>query len=451
MRWSFFFLKQPIQSLKRLVPDGLFGRSLLILMMPLVIAQISLGYVFFERHTETVLQTIADRIAGNIAIVRMWCTDHRMPFAEIKRIAHDHMSMNVTVEPLQKLERTGQYKNTWLYTPLVTALNEKLGHTPYYVRLTSDFVIITVENDDGLMHITLQQKLFFSRTTPLVLIWTTVSALILFCVASLFMRNQIRPIRRLAKAADAFGRGDDDVSFAPEGAMEVRKAGFAFLHMKERVKRLLSERLEMLAGVSHDLRTPITRLKLSSVMLPEEVPQKQQITSDVTMLHHMVEGFLSYARGVSDEPLTEIVLRSWIEQLVSCHTKIPIRVEGDLFLKISVKTTFINRCLTNLVVNSEKNADHLLIHVQHVGNMAVITLDDDGPGIPDSEYENVFRPFYRLDHSRNLDSVGVGLGLSVARDVVLSHGGTIELSRSATLGGLRVKISLPLGAMLPSS
>jgi two-component system osmolarity sensor histidine kinase EnvZ len=437
------FSFRPFITLKRFLPQSLFGRTLIILMMPLILLQVVLGYIFFERHTETVLRTLSENIAGDMALVMAWHDAPDTSFEQLKSLAKEYLSLDLEFEENKTLDHTGQYRENWLYIPLTTALDAKLK-VPHYVRMTPELIYISVQTKKGLMTASLLRKRLFSRTTPLVLIWTTVSALLLFCVASIFMRNQIRPIRRLAEAADRFGKGDERVTFKAEGAAEVRKAGYAFLRMRERVKRLLHERIEMLAGVSHDLRTPITRLKLSVVMLPDS-PQKQQIEADVTMLHHMVEGFLSYARGTIEEEKESVFLLQWIQKITEDHHLITLNIQGDSKLKIKIKKMFFNRCLTNLVINSEKYANNLLIDIRRLGSTAVVTLDDDGPGIPVNEREHVFKPFYRLDQARNLDKVGVGLGLSVARDVVLSHGGQIDLMTSP-MGGLRVQIRLPVDA-----
>jgi len=426
------------------MPQNLFGRTIIILMTPLILLQVILGYIFFERHTETVLRTLSENIAGDVALVMILHETPGASFENLKVLAKEYLSLDLEFNASKTLDRTGQYRENWLYIPLTTALDDKL-QAPHYVRMTPELIYISVQTKKGLLTASLPRKRLFSRTTPLVLIWTTVSAMLLFGVASIFMRNQIRPIRRLAEAAERFGKGDELVPFKAEGAVEVRKAGYAFLRMRERLKRLLHERIEMLAGVSHDLRTPITRLKLSVVMLPDS-PQKQQIEADTTMLHHMVEGFLSYARGTTDEEKQDVLLLPWVQEITKQHQRIAIKIHGDDELHLKIKKTFFNRCLTNLVVNSDKYANNLLIDIKRLGNTAVITLDDDGPGIPINEREHVFKPFYRLDQARNLDTIGVGLGLSVARDVVLTHGGQIDLATSP-MGGLRVQIRMPLDAL----
>ncbi len=435
-----YLILHPFQLLKRFLPQSLFGRALIILMMPILLLQVVLGYIFFDRHTETILRTLSQNITGDITLVTKLFENDTLPFEELKTMARQFFHLDLELNQDKTLDRTGQYRENWLYNPIVAALDEKLK-SPHYVRMTPENIHISIQTKKGVMTASLLRKRLFSRTTPLVIIWSTTSALILFFVASIFMRNQIRPIRRLAQAAERFGKGDELVSFKAEGATEVRKAGIAFLNMRERVKRLLHERIEMLAGVSHDLRTPITRLKLSIIMLPDS-PQKQQIESDITMLHQMVEGFLSYARGTIDEEKQTVLLIPWLQKITQNHDFKSLNVQGESTLELKIKKSFLNRCLTNLVLNSNKYAKNLRINVTRLGESAVIIIDDDGPGIPKSERENVFKPFYRLDQARNLDQVGLGLGLSVAKDVVLSHGGQIDLADSP-MGGLRVQIHLP--------
>lgn len=441
-RFSFPFL-HPWQALKKILPQSLFGRSLIILVTPLILVQVVLGYIFFDRHTETILKLLSDTIAGDITLV-IDCIERGDNFKRLKDLAQRDLHLDLSLEPNKVLQKTGLHKQTWLYSFLETALNQKLK-VPYYVRMDSDFIYISVKTKKGLLNVTLSRKRLFSRTTPLVIIWTTASSLLLFIVASLFMRNQIRPIRRLAEAADRFGRGGESVHFKPEGATEVRKAGLAFLLMRERLKRQLFERLEMLAGVSHDLRTPLTRMRLQLAML-ESNEDLMALKQDVMVMQQMIEGFLTYARGAGEEETKKVNLAKMLEllqkQLNAENFSVIIDCPKDL--TISLKEGLFNRCLTNLLLNSKRYAKKVEISVQSKERHVQIEIDDNGPGIPVDEREKVFRPFYRLDSARNLESGGVGLGLSIARDAVLSHGGQIYLRHSSLLGGLKVIIRLPL-------
>ncbi len=429
-----------MQNLKSILPKTLLNRSLMIVILPLIILQFILSYVFFERHTETILKNISENLAGNVEFISQWY-DEKRDSEWIKTQAFKNMNLVVAEKKNQHLSSTGQYRSGWLYKPLVFALRATLTK-PYFIRLTPDDVIISFQQKDNIIDVYMQRKRFFSRTTPLVLILTSIAAALLSLISFLFMRNQIRPIIRLAESADLYGRGyDNEDLFKPEGALEVKKVGFAFLRMKKRLNRLLNERLEMLAGVSHDLRTPITRLKLASAMLPEG-DLKNQISHDVQTVHTMIEEFIHFARGSQYEALQKTNLTPFIQSIVNHFDQQKINFISPEDCWIEIKRTSINRCLTNIIVNSFRYANNLWIKVSLLHHHVLINCDDDGPGIPIEEREKVFQPFYRLDAARNLDTPGVGLGLSIARDLVYAHGGDIRLDNSPH-GGLRVQITLP--------
>ncbi len=435
-------LFHPWRTLKKLLPQSLFGRSLIILVTPLILVQVVMGYIFFDRHTETILRLLSDTIAGDIALV-LDCVEKGDDFQRIKDLAQRNLSLDLSLDSENTLEKVGVHRHSWLYSFLDAALNEKIKAS-YFVRMDSDSIYISINSSKGVLKIKLSRKRLFSRTTPLVIIWTAVSSILLFGVASLFMRNQIRPIRRLSEAAERFGRGDESLPFKPEGATEVRKAGFAFLLMRDRLKRQLSDRLEMLAGVSHDLRTPLTRMKLQLTLMKEEEELKA-LKQDVLVMQEMIEGFLTYARGAGDEEAKEILIQDVLKPIIDQIKTADFQITLECFenTKILLKVGIFNRCLTNLLLNSKRYGKSAVVKVQTQPRHLQIIIDDDGPGIPSIERENVFRPFYRLDQARNLDSGGVGLGLSIARDATRSHGGQIYL-RQSPMGGLRVVIRLPL-------
>ena len=433
---------RPWQFLKRFFPRSLFGRSLIILVTPLICVQVVLGYIFFDRHTETILRLLSNTIAGDVALVLNWIEEDN-DFKRIHDLAQKNLSLHLILEPNSTLQKTGLHRQTWLYQFLGTALDQKLK-SPYYVRMDSNFIYVSLLSSKGVLKVTLSRKRLFSRTTPLVLIWTTGSALFLFGIASLFMRNQIRPIGRLAQAAESFGKGDDTVSFKPEGATEVRQAGFAFQLMRERLRRQLSDRLEMLAGVSHDLRTPLTRMKLQLALMPNTA-DRQALEQDVQAMQEMVQGFLTYARGAGEEESKTLNLAAILQEVVQPFSKAGLLVTVDCpqALMVTVKPGLFNRCLVNLLSNAKRYAQKVVIQVQVTHHHWQIVMDDDGPGIPFQERENVFRPFYRLDSARTLDKGSVGLGLSIARDAIRSHGGQIYL-RSSPMGGVRMVLQMPL-------
>lgn len=433
-------IRHPFRYLKNFMPKSLFGRSIIILMTPLIVVQVILSYIFFERHTDAILDSLAKGIAGDMQMV---CDliDNNIPIEKVATLAKKNFDFTVTLDPKGKVMRYGAFKDKWLYQYMLSQLDVRLNHL-YFLRIFEDHIHVEIPHAQGVIMIDTPRKRLYSRTTHLVIIWTAISALLLFIVASLFMRNQIRPIRRLANAAESFGRGME-VSFRPEGATEVRKAGLAFMTMRDRLKRHIQERTEMLAGVSHDLRTPLARMKLQLAMMKESKDTKD-LQHDVDEMQSMVQGFLDFAKGVGQEEFISIRVGDFLNSTLSSIRHLPLKVNlaGDLDLEIHIKHELFKRCLINLLLNANRYASETTITIASETNYIKFIIDDNGPGIPESEYENVFKPFYRIDSSRNLDSGGVGLGLSIAKDIINGHGGDMTLETSPDKG-LRVIIKIP--------
>lgn len=445
----------PFRYLKQFLPKSLFGRSLIILLSPLIIVQVILSYLFFERHTDSVLDLLAESIVGDVSMV-IEMVDQGEPLYKIQEQSYRNFKFDVSLDPRKRITRFGVYKDRWLYQYMTEHLHKRLKNYLYFLKISDTVITIEILHKNGVLTIQTPRKRLYNRSTPYVVIWTAVSALLLFIVASLFMRNQIRPIRRLADAAEEFGKGGKIVPFRPEGATEVRKAGVAFTVMRDRLHRQMRERTEMLAGVSHDLRTPLARMKLQMALMPrtEDVDCLQE---DVMQMQQMIQGFLDFSRGVGQEEAESTHLLPYLEYLKNTfrHGSLLIHVNCPESIWWPVKPELMKRCLSNLILNSQRYAKNIWIHIALVPSdvkkdkhdsceltMLLITLDDDGPGIPVEERENVYRPFYRLDESRNLDTGNVGLGMNIAKDVVTSHGGEMILDESPQKG-LRVVIQIP--------
>ncbi len=445
-------ISNPKRLIKKNLPTSLFSRALIILLMPLLLVQVVLGYIFFDRHTETILRQLSKTIAGDVALVMDWVERDPKSIKSIQKAAHKYMHLDVNFVPKNTLEKYGSHKDSWLYGFMENALDEALnakqlsaGKKPsYYLRMRNNNIYISVEaKKKGILEVSLPQKRLFSRTTPLVLIWTTSSALLLFLVASLFMRNQIRPLRRLAEAADRFGKGDDLGELKIEGALELRMLSRIFNIMRARIQRHLHERTQMLASVSHDLRTPITRMQLQLAMMPES-EDNRLLQEDLKQMQLMVEGFLAYAKGTANEARQAVPIASCIQEIID---NLPGKKNSIEFMPtdnpiLQIKLQLFNRCLTNLLLNANRYASHTWVSLKLNVRHCEIIVDDDGPGIPAENREQVFQPFYRQDSSRNLDEGGTGLGLSIVRDAVRSHGGRIRLDQSP-YGGLRVSLTFP--------
>jgi two-component system osmolarity sensor histidine kinase EnvZ len=430
--------------MKKLLPRSMFGRALLILVTPLLIVQMVLGYIFFDRHTESVLRQLSTTIAGDVAMVVNWISDNPKDIKKIQMNAANYLRLDVNFVPENVLDKYGAHKDSWLYGFMTEALDNVVGKN-YYLRMNRDKIFILVNvNKKGVLEVSLPRKRLFSRTTPLVLIWTTASALLLFLVASLFMRNQIRPLRYLADAADRFGRGEDPGNVKIEGALELRLLSRVFNIMRARIQKHLHERTQILASVSHDLRTPLTRMQLQLALLPEDNDHKA-LHDDVKQMQLMVEGFIAYAKGTASQEIRkQVPIASYIQELIDNLPGKNITIDFSPTDNpiVPIKMQLINRCLTNLLLNANRYSSHAWVSISSSAKSCEIIVDDDGPGIPKDKWEQVFQPFYREDAARNLNEGGAGLGLSIVRDAVRSHGGRVRLDQ-APQGGLRVIITLP--------
>ncbi len=434
--------------IKQLLPKSLFGRSLLIIVTPLVLLQVISAFIFYESHWDKVSRRLATNLAGDIGIVAELLSggEKSLSFNEAADLAHVKMELDLTLrdgEILPNIPSEINPSRSDLF--FSTALKERLSK-PFLVDAESQDkrVIIYVQLSDGILQVSTTRKRLFSSTTYVFVLWMVGSSLILFAVATIFMRNQVRPIRRLARAAEAFGKGRDTPNFKPEGAQEVRQAANAFIEMRQRIQRHISERTKMLAGVSHDLRTPLTRMKLQLAMFGDS-DDVEELKEDVGDMGRMLDGYLAFARGEGGETPEVSDLSKLLDEVANRARRkgglIDLHTEGNIH--IPLKPNAFERCITNIIENAMRYADHVSVRAGKRADTIEITIDDDGPGIPESERANVFRPFYRLDDSRNQDTGGVGLGMSIARDIMQGHGGEITLGDSPN-GGLRVRLRLPL-------
>jgi two-component system osmolarity sensor histidine kinase EnvZ len=326
-------------------------------------------------------------------------------------------------------------------------LAERINHDRnfFVTRMGNDFEI-RVEVHDGVLAVLVPRDRATVSKPDLFILWMVGSALILIGVAIIFLRNQVRPIERLARAADSFGKGRAVPDFKPYGATEVRRAAQAFITMRERIERHVNQRTEMLAGVSHDLKTPLTRLKLALAMMPDD-PETLSMRGDIAEMEHMLDEYLAFARGEGGEDavatdLGELV-RDTVEAAARARQRNNVAVSGPEHLQVNVKRAGLRRCLTNLVDNALKHGAQVAVSLKQDERLVEITVEDNGPGIPEQRREEAFRPFHRLDQGRNLQVGGSGLGLAIARDIARIHGGDILLDKSA-MGGLKATIRLPV-------
>lgn len=434
--------------LRRYLPKSLYARVLLIVILPIFLMQSVVTYVFFDRHWELVSANLSANVAGQIALITKQFKEAADPTQRraIEEESTNQLQINVRFEPGKLIPQNDKlsffaFHNATLRRQLEDRLDEDFW---FNTSSWPAYVEIRVQLDDGYLVFLPRRDRVFATTGPIFVLWLIGATLLLGWIAVVFMRNQVRSILRLAKAAEAFGRGRDAPDFRPTGATEVRRAGLAFIAMRERIKRHLHQRTAMLAGVSHDLRTPLTRMKLALAMQPD-TPDIEALRSDVLEMERMVEAYLNFARDLaSDEEARPfdlaVLVREIGEETRRAGGEIEVETSGDL--TVTGQRAAIKRAVNNLVENALKYAGRAWLSAATSGAYVEVTVDDDGPGVPPESVEEVFRPFTRLDDARNLNRSGVGLGLSVVRDVARSHGGDAQLGPSPK-GGLRAALRLP--------
>ena len=434
-------------TIKRFLPKSLLGRSLMIIVTPLVILQLVSATIFYETHWDKVTLRLARGVAGDIAAVIKLLRRHPDPSDRgwIIDLAASTMEFEVTLKEGAVLSNNPWEPSVLMERRLTRAMNSDVGRPCIIDPETRDReVLIAVQLANGVLHVATTRKRLFSSTVYVFVIWMVGTSLILFVVATIFMRNQVKPIRRLAVAADDFGKGRDVSNFKPEGASEVRLAASAFLVMRERILLQISQRTDMLAGVSHDLRTPLTRMRLQLEMLKNQ-EGVEELKADIAEMEHMLEGYLAFARGEgTEEPKTTDLTAILNEAAAQARRKggmVDLHTEGQLMAPL--RPNAFKRCVTNLIDNAIRYADHVSIRAGKRGDAIEVTVDDDGPGIPEDKREEVFKPFSHSEGSRSPGTGGVGLGLTIAKDVMRGHGGDIALSTSPN-GGLRARLRVPL-------
>ncbi len=440
-------LRPPRPWPRRLLPRSLLGRSLLIVLLPLVLLQVVSSWIFYDRHYDQITRRLSQYLAGDVAVVVEMVreAEDEQQLEEVYEFAWRRFWLRVRLLDTDTLSQPGaQWFSTILDEKLTDALDERLDRA--FVIDTHSLprdVWIEVDLGNNVLYVLVARERLFSETSYIFIMWMVGTSIVLFVVALLFMRNQVKPIRRLAQVAELFGKGVEVSDFKPEGATEVRQASIAFLRMRERIRRQIEQRTTMLAGVSHDLRTPLTRMKLELALLGEG-DEVDALKHDVGQMERMIEGYLAFARGEGTEQTRPLdlgdLLRQVAEQARREGGRIDLHVEERL--PAVLRREAMRRCLANLVNNAQRYGGEVTLTAGRRREGIEILVDDDGPGIPAEQREQVFKPFFRLERSRNPETGGTGLGLTIARDVVRSHGGDLTLDQ-APGGGLRARIWLP--------
>jgi two-component system osmolarity sensor histidine kinase EnvZ len=434
--------------LRGVMPKGLYARSLLIIIVPMVVLQSVVAFMFMERHWNLVTRYLSAAVTQEIAmLIDVYKTyPQDADRAQLRRIAQERLGLVVDFLPASEMPPPGPKP---FFSQLDQALSEQIRkqiRLPFWIDTVgrSSIMEIRIKLDNAVMRVFARRAEAYDSNSEIFLIWMVATSLVLLTVAILFLRNQIRPIVRLADAAEAFGMGREAPNFRPRGAREVRRAAAAFLEMKARVERSIEQRTAMLAGVSHDLRTVLTRFKLELALI-DESPEVEALKKDVDEMARMLEAYLAFARGDSGEQSALTDMAALLEELrldAERHGhKASVAFRGQPL--VTVRPAAFKRCLANLVSNAARFASSIAIGAHRDHRWLTITIDDDGPGIPHYMREEVFKPFLRLDDARNQDEGGTGLGLAIARDIARSHGGDITLGDSP-LGGLRATVKVPV-------
>ncbi len=434
--------------LNSVMPKGLYARALLIIILPMVILQSVIAFVFMERHWNVVTQRLSAGVVQDIAalidVYRAYPQDKDQTL--IRTIAQQRLGLVVDFLPAGEMPPPGPKP---FFSLLDQTLSEELRKQiarPYWIDTVgkSALVEIRIQLDNNVMRIYARRNAAYASNSEIFLLWMVGTSAVLLFVAIIFLRNQIKPILKLADAAEAFGKGRDAPNFRPRGAREVRRAAQAFIEMKTRVERAIEQRTTMLAGVSHDLRTVLTRFKLELALI-DDSPEVEAMKKDIDEMARMLEAYLAFARGDLGESAAPTDMAAFIEELkddAERHGhKATVLFHGAPI--VTVRPAAFKRCLANLVSNAARYASSIAITGHRDHRYLTIMVDDDGPGIPPAQREDVFKPFLRLDDARNQDEGGTGLGLAIARDIARSHGGDIALSDSP-MGGLRATVKVPV-------
>jgi two-component system osmolarity sensor histidine kinase EnvZ len=435
-------------TLKSIMPKGLYARALLIIIVPMVILQSVVAFMFMERHYNLVTKRLSAGVVQDIAtlieIHRVYPQDAN--YARLRQIAQDKLGLVVDFLPVNELPPPGPKPFFSLVDQALSEEVRKQVGRPFWVDTVgrSALLEVRIKLDNAVMRVFAPRSAAYVSNSHIFLMWMVGTSLVLITVAVLFLRNQIRPILRLADAAESFGKGREVPDFRPRGAREVRRAAQAFVEMKSRIERTLEQRTTMLAGVSHDLRTVLTRFKLELALIGDS-PEVEAMKKDVDEMGRMLEAYLAFARGDSGEQSAPTDMGAFLEELKADAERNGHRSSVNFHGHpiVTVRPNAFKRCLANLVSNAARHAPSISITGHRDHRWLTVSVDDDGPGIPVKLREEVFKPFLRLDDARNQDEGGTGLGLAIALDIARSHGGDIVLSDSP-LGGLRATVRVPV-------
>ena len=435
--------------LYRRLPKKLFARSLIILLGPMILLQTVVVLVFEERHLDLVTKRLSESVTRSISafieLHEKYQTEESRE--ELKELAQRNFELELNYLPNEPFPEAPPKPFFDTLDQYLTLSIQNQINKPFWLDTVSDVrrVEIRIQLNDRVLQVFARKSLTFASNYHIFFVWMFCTAIVLITISIIFLRNQIRPIQKLASAAEGFGKGRPVEGFKPSGSSEVRQASIAFIQMRQRIERHISQRTAMLSGVSHDLRTVLTRLKLQIALIQKQGIDVEALERDIATMTHMLEAYLDFAKGAGDEEATNIEIPLLFEELETdaevLGKSISSTFQGDP--NATVKPNAFKRCLSNLIGNACRYANKIEMQGRHADNWLTVTIQDDGPSIPEEEREAAFRPFYRIDTARNQNESSTGLGLSIARDIARGHGGEISLEDSQKLGGLLVQVRIP--------
>ena len=431
--------------IKKILPKRLFYRALIIVAAPVIILQLTISIVFFDsiwiKANKGMTRSLVSEIETLFDVYRS--DQSKENIKKLTDIYKKNFDFVINIKADEKLPKT---KSDRRFSPMDRSLRREMKsvfHDSYWFDTVTyiDLVDLRIQTENEVIQIFFPKDKIAPSSVRVFVLWLTVPSLLLIFIALIFLKNQTRPLVRLSKAAERFGKGEIVEDLRPSGALEIRKATYEFDRMMKRINRHLAQRSEMLSGISHDLRTPLTRLKLQLAMM-EKKDLSEKMSADIDEMEKMLNDYLQYAKSQAEESSIKININDMLKEILKNYDKNRYELISKETIILEGRKNLIKRCILNIIGNGLAYGDKIVIEIRKSLNRAVITVEDNGPGIPKSEYSNVFKPFYRIDKSRGLNKSGVGLGLSISQDIIKSHGGNISLSESR-FKGLLVKISLP--------
>ena len=429
--------------LKIILPKKLFYRALIIVIAPTIILQLIVTIVFYDSIWIKANKNITRSLVAQLKTIEELYQNDKKNLDFFTDSYKNNFNFEIGVNRNIFPESSGERKFSPMDRLLRRELKSTFGNNNYWFS-TSKFknaVEIKIKSNNEVIEFLVPKEMVSASSVRLFVLWTTLPSIILIIIALIFLKNQTKPLVKLAKAAERFGKGDYVNDFRASGSLEIRKAAFEFDRMAKRINRHLNQRAEMLSGISHDLRTPLTRLKLQLAMLSQKDLSKK-MSRDIDEMEKMLNDYLQFAKTQTQESTSKIKLVVLFESIKNQFNNDKLIISNKYEIELEGRPIALRRSFENIIQNGLTYGNKVHVDIQMGNNRVLITIEDDGPGIPEDQYKNVFKPFFRLDKSRSLNKLGVGLGLAIVEDIINSHGGSIQLGRGK-LSGLQVKISLP--------